>query len=178
MKKIILTVITAILAMTCMSGCFRSGGNSVPGVRTDEAVDAASLKVEDYKNDLSGLEDYLKALKYIPADCEPTKMMYTVIGAKDGDRLAFTVDNAAVSVELYEYDTDNLNEDAKRVIAEVKKDGKYSVFGEMGKEDDAEFEAALSANGKYLVSYVISSDGDSNVQRKKDFINAVKEFKK
>ena len=178
MKKIILTVIIAAVAISCMSGCFNAGGNSVPGVKTTEAPDVANVSAADYTNDLKGLEEYLVALGYIPTDCKPTKMMYNVIGAKDGDRFAFTVDNSAVSLELYEYDTENLNEDAKRVIAEVKKDGEYTVFGDVSNQDDTKFEASLSNNGKFLVAYTISSEAESVVQRKKDFIDAVKKFKK
>ena len=100
----------------------------------------------------------------------------SVIGAKDGDRYNFNVDNSAVFVELYEYDTDNLNDDAKRVIGEVQKEGKYYVFGESSKEDAASCEASISINGKYMVSYTLTSNGETNEQRKKDFISAVEGF--
>lgn len=175
MKKILLTVISLAMAVT-LSGCMGVGGNSLEGVSTDDSPDASKIKAADYSNDLEGLEKYLVAMGYIPEKAEPEKMMYTVIGAKDGDRYNFTVDNSAVYVELYEYDTDDLNDDANRVIGEVKKDGKFYVFGETGNEEDAAFEAALSSNGKYLVSYTLSTDGESNVQRKEDFEKAVKNF--
>ena len=177
MKKIILCVISVLAAAALLVGC--KNGNGLPGVDTMNAPKTDSVKQSDYKNDLEGLEKYLNALGYIPDNCEPTKMtLCSVIGAKDGDRYNFNVDNAAVYVELYEYDTDNLNEEAKRVIGEIQKDGKYYVFGESSREDAALYEGNMSLNGKYMVSYTLTSNGDTNVQRKKDFINAVENYYK
>lgn len=175
MNKIILSVISVVAAAVLLCGCSR--GNGLPGVKTEDAPKAASVKQSDYNNDLEGLEKYLNALGYIPDDCKPVEMtLCSVIGAKDGDRYNFNVDNSAVFVELYEYDTDNLNDDAKRVIGEVQKEGKYYVFGESNKEDAASFEASISINGKYMVSYTLTSNGETNEQRKKDFISAVEGF--
>ena len=175
MKKIILSVISVVAAAVLLCGCSR--GNGLPGVKTEDAPKAVSVKQSDYNNDLEGLEKYLNALGYIPDDCKPVEMtLCSVIGAKDGDRYNFNVDNSAVFVELYEYDTDNLNDDAKRVIGEVQKEGKYYVFGESSKEDAASFEASISINGKYMVSYTLTSNGETNEQRKKDFISAVEGF--
>ena len=161
MKKIILSVISVVAAAVLLCGCSR--GNGLPGVKTEDAPKAASVKQSDYNNDLEGLEKYLNALGYIPDDCKPVEMtLCSVIGAKDGDRYNFNVDNSAVFVELYEYDTDNLNDDAKRVKS--------------SKEDAASFEASISINGKYMVSYTLTSNGETNEQRKKDFISAVEGF--
>ena len=176
MKKIILSVISIVVAAVLFGGC--SSGNGLPGVKTEDAPKADTVKQSDYNNDLEGLEKYLNALGYIPDDCKPVEMMYTVIGAKSGNRYNFNVDNSPVYVELYEYDTDNLNEEAKRVISEINKDGKYYVFGESSKEDAAAYEATISMNRKYMVSYSISSSGDNVVQRKKDFISEVENFYK
>ena len=60
----------------------------------------------------------------------------------------------------------------------VQKDGKYYVFGEDGIGGDVAIEASLSDNGKYLVSYTLGGNKDTAVQRKKDFIKAVKEYYK
>ncbi|MBQ8134023.1 MAG: hypothetical protein IJ192_06445 [Clostridia bacterium] len=176
MKKIILIVMSLVIAVS-LTGCMGAGDNSTPSVNTDEAKDSKKLKISDYKNDLSGLEKYLVALNYIPGDCEPTEMMYNVIGAKDGDRYNFKVDNSIVYVELYEYDTDNLNDDAKRVINEVNKTGKFHVLGDNTDDEDAAvFDAELSTNGKYLLIYNGSTDNEKTEKRKKDFTNVVKSF--
>ena len=44
------------------------------------------------------------------------------------------------------------------------------------KEDAAAVEASISINGKYMVSYTLTSNGETNEQRKKDFISAVEGF--
>ncbi len=178
MKKIILTVISIIAAAVCLCGCMKVGGQSLPGVTTESAPDPKTVKASDYDNNLDGLEKYLTALGYIPSDCKPTEMMYGVIGAKDGDRYVFAVDDVPAYVELYEYDTEKMNDEGKRVTGEVKKDGKYYVFGEDGIAGDVAIEASLSDNGKYLVSYTLGGNKDTAEQRKKDFIKAVNEYYK
>ena len=176
MKKLILIVMSLAIAVN-LTGCMGVGDNSTPGVNTDEATDAKKLKISDYKNDLSGLEKYLVALNYIPSDCAHTEMMYNVIGAKDGDRYNFKVDNSTVYVELYEYDPDKLNDDAKRVFDEVNKTGKFHVFGDdTSDEDAAVFDAELSENSKYLLLYNGNTDNEKTEKRKKDFTNVVKSF--
>ena len=176
MKKILLFVICAVMAVS-FTGCFGSSGTSLEAVQTNAAPDAATIKADDYENNLAGLEEYFIALGYIPEKAEPTKMFSEVIGAVDGDRYNFTVDSSTVYVELYEYDLDNLEDEAKRVIEEVKKDGKFYVFDDNG-EGNIAYEATLSDNGKYLMIYTDNSTEESNVQRKTDVINALKSFHK
>ena len=110
-----------------------------------------------------------------PEDVTAVDMMSEVIGAKAGERYNFTVDNSTVFVELYEYDTDNMNADAKRVTAEAKKDGKIKVLSD---DDNAEFPAVLSSSGKFLVMYTDNSTNEGNAARKKNFTDAVKNFHK
>ncbi len=177
MKKILLFVVL-LSTLVIFGGCFSSGGPALEEVRTEDAPDAAKVKMSSYTNNLVGLEKYLTALGYIPEKAEPQQLMCSVIGAKDGDRFNFKVDGAVVYVELFEYDTDKLNDEAKRVIGEVEKDGEYYVFGENANVNNAAYEASLSANKKYLVSYTVNSNDEVNVKRKEDFINAVKNFDK
>ncbi len=177
MKKILLFVIL-LSTIVVFGGCFGAGGPSLEEVKTDAAADAEKIKMDSYTKDLVGLEKYLIDLGYIPEKAEPQELMCSVLGAKDGDRFNFKVDGAVVYVELFEYDTDNLNDDAKRVIGEVEKDGKYYVFGETGVNGNAAYEAFLSKNKKYLVSYTVNSDDESNTKRKDDFVNAVVNFDK
>lgn len=178
MKKILLFVICAIMAVS-VSGCMGSGGNSLEGVQTSEAPDASKVDVSKYKNNLDGLEKYFVALGYIPEKAQGTEMMYNVIGAVDGDRYNFTVNSSVVYVELYEYDTEHLNDEAKRVINEVKKDGLFYVFDNKNNdESNIAYEATLSDNGKYLMIYTDTSTDEANTTRKTDVINALKAFKK
>lgn len=174
MKKSILFVLSLAVAIAA-SGC-AAGGNQLENVDINAAVEASTLKMSDYKNDLEGLEQYLKALNYIPENAVAADMMYNVIGAVDGDRFNFTVNRSQVFVELYEFNPDALNEDAQRVINEVKKDGKFYVFDDKSLQENAAFDATLSDNGKYLLIYTNQSTSEDHEKRKTDFTNVVKTF--
>ena len=177
MKKIIAAILGAVTVVS-LAGCAGSG-QSLEKLSTESAPDADTIKASDYANNLEGLEKYLVALDYIPKKSEPTEMLSNVIGAKSGHRYNFIVDNATVIVELYEYDTDNIGEEGKRVIDEVKKNGEFYVFGEDTKLDGNEaYPADLSDNGKYLLIYTDTSTDIANVQRKADFTEKVKAFYK
>lgn len=175
MKKTILVVFSLILAVT-LSGCMGSKGPSLENVEIASAPDASTIKDSEYKNNLEELEKYLVALGYIPEKTQPSKMLYTVIGAKDGDRYNFNVNNNSVYVEIYEYDTENINDDAKRVLSEIKKDGKFYVFADRSIKDNVAVEAYLSYNSKYVVVYNGNTGSDELSKRKDDFIKAVREF--
>lgn len=174
MKKILISVLSVLTALT-VSGCAPSPGSNLEQVKIDEAADKSKINVKDFENNLDGLEKYLVNLNYIPENAEPTEMMYSVIGAIDGDRYNFKVDSGIVYVEIYEYDPENLNQDAKRVISEVKDNGSFYVF-DTNNVDSAAYEAELSYNKKYLLIYTDNSEAEANIQRKKDFISAVKDY--
>lgn len=175
MRKLLIFVFLLSTLVT-FGGCFGTGAPALEEVRTEDAVDAETVKMDSYTNNLVGLEKYLTALGYIPEKAEPQELMCSVIGAKDGDRFNFRVDGAVVYVELFEYDADKLNDEANRVIDEVEKNGKYYVFGENGNGSNATYEATLSTNKKYLVSYTVNSSDEANSKRKEDFIKAVVGF--
>lgn len=177
MKRILLFVLL-LSTVVIFGGCFGTGAPALEEVATEEAADPAKVKISNFTENLVGLEKYLIALGYIPEKAEPQELMCSVLGAKAGDRFNFRVDGAVVYVELFEYDTDNLNDDAKRVIKEVEENGKYYVFGENESVSNASYEATLSSNKKYLVSYTINSQDEANTKRKEDFINAVVNFDK
>ena len=83
----------------------------------------------------------------------------------------FTFNNSQVTAEFYEYDLKNLNDEAKKTIESVKKDGKFELLG-------MTTEATLSDNGKYLMVYTDNSGEELNKTRKSDVLKAFKEYKK
>ena len=177
MKKIILSVISVVAAAVLLCGCSR--GNGLPGVKTEDAPKAASVKQSDYNNDLEGLEKYLNALGYIPDDCKPVEMtLCSVIGAKDGDRYIFNVNGTNVAIELYEYDTDDLNEDAQRVLDEIKETGKFHVFKDKSIDGDNTYPAIISDNGKYMMIYNDPSKETQNITQKNTVEATFKSFYK
>ncbi|MGN0536973.1 MAG: hypothetical protein ACI4M3_03220 [Acutalibacteraceae bacterium] len=176
MKKIILAVMAAAMIFSC-TACV---GNSaqIEVVYTSEAPDAKTIKADDYEDNLEGLTKYLIALGYAPKNTAATKMLAETIGAKDGVRYVFVVNSSSVDLELYEYDTKNLNDKAKEVLEDVKKNGKFTLFTDSETGETQTFEATLSDSGKYLMIYMDSSSNEDNAARKKDIIKTVKSFKK
>lgn len=174
MKKIFVVLISSVLALS-MTGCMSRNGESLENVNTADEPNADNIHSTDYENNLNGLEKYLIELDYIPQKSEPTEMLCTVIGAVAGDRYIFTVNSSRVVVELYEYEPDNLNDDAMRVINEVQKDGEFHVFASENFSDDT-YQATLSDNQKYLMIYTDSSESEDNTKRKENVEKAVKAF--
>lgn len=168
MKKL-LPIILCMVLMFSFAGC---GGTAeqLETLSTDDIPKTGSVKESDFKDNLSGLESYFEKLAYLPK-MKPTKMTYATIGAVDGDRYKFRFNNSTVTVELYEYDMKNLNDDAKRVIKSIKKDGSFDMYG-------TEVEATLSDSGKYLMIYNDPSGEELNTTRKEAVIKTLKAFKK
>lgn len=175
MKKIIAAVLGAVMAVS-LAGC-RTSGSKLEKISTESAPDADTVKMSDYADNLEGLEKYLVDLNYIPQKSEATDMLASVIGAKSGHRYNFIVDRSTVIAELYEYDTDALTEEGRRVIDEVKTNGEFYVFDKNVQIDEnTAYKADLSDSGKYLLIYTDNSSDIANVQRKADFTQKVKAF--
>ena len=175
MKKMIAVLLGTAMTVS-LAGCMGRGAQ-LETLSTENAPDAETIKASDYANNLEGLEKYLTALDYIPEKAQPADMLANVIGAKNGHRYNFIVDKSVIFVELYEYDTDHLGEEAERVIGEVKKNGEFYVFDKNVQIDEnVAYKADISDNGKYLLIYTDESMNISNVQRKADFTEKVKEF--
>ena len=168
MKKILPIILCAAIVFS-VSGCV-SSGTQLTALSTDNIPKADSVKVKDYDDNLDGLEKYLKKRAFLP-DMDGTEMSYGMIGAKAGHRYMFTFNNSQVTAEFDEYDLKNLNDEAKKTIESVKKDGKFELLG-------MTTEATLSDNGKYLMVYTDNSGEELNKTRKSDVLKAFKEYKK
>lgn len=168
MKKILPIILCAAIVFS-VSGCV-SSGTQLEKLSADNVPKADSVKADDYDNNLDGLEKYLKKRAFLP-DSEPTEMAYSMIGAVGGHRYMFTFNNSSVTAEFYEFDLKNLNDDAKKTIDSVKKDGEFELLGIKTK-------ATLSDSGKYLMIYTDNSAEDLNTTRTKDVLEAFKSFKK
>lgn len=174
MKKVIIAAVCALTVFS-FAGCAQQG-SKLENVDTNSVLTTDKVNMKDYENNLGGLEDYLIKLQYIPANTEKTKMMYSVIGAVAGDRYIFNVNNSGVLVELYEYEPDHLNKDAKRILGEVRETGAFHVFGNESIDGNVTYPATLSDNEKYLMIYTDNKDSAENQTQKKLVIEAVKAF--
>ena len=174
MKK---TAVLAVCALTAFAfaGCAQQG-NKLENVDTTKVLAPSEVNMSEFKNNLEGLEGYFVKLNYIPANTTPTEMLSSIIGAVDGDRYIFSVNNSAVTVELYEYEPDKLDKEATRVLGEVKETGSFHVFGDKSIDGDATYQATLSDNEKYLMIYNDNSNSDTNQAHKKVVIDTFKAF--
>ncbi len=173
MKKFLIVLCAALLLT--LSGCFGSKP-SYENLDTTQAVDLDKVTWDDCEDNLDGLVKYFKKINFLPGDTTPTDMLSEVIGSKKGYRYIFTVDGSNVVVELYEYDTKNLDDSAKRVIGEIRETGSFHLFNKEGIDDDETYEATMSDSGKYMMIYTDGSGNESNVTRKKQAIEQFKKF--
>lgn len=71
---------------------------------------------------------------------------------------------------MYEYDLDNLNNDAKQILQRVKEEGLITVQG-------TTVNGVVSDNGKYLMIYINDKDNEDTTQRKEEVIKDFKSYK-
>lgn len=167
MKKLF----AVILAVCCLSALFAGCGlddalaqNSNTETTTQAATqdEAPSVKYTDYNNDFDGLCDYFVAMGYTVSKAgdkldekNVTEMDSALIGAEKGRKYATTYNGKNITVELYSYDTANLNDTAKSIIESVKNDGTFTIL------EFSPVKAYLSDNGKYLMAYSDASIDES-----------------
>ena len=152
MKRVLASLLCAGMLIVFASGCMGGGKQTNPeDVATGD--EASSLDPKDYKNNFEGLCNYFAAYGYINPkyDDKNTEMDASLIGAKVGKKFtAIRIDDKDVNnitIELYEYDTQNHNATADEVIGSVKEDGTFSIL------ELPRVNAYLSDNGKYLMIY-------------------------
>ena len=152
MKRVLAALLCAGMLIVFASGCMGGGKQTNPeDVATGD--EASSLDPKDYKNNFEGLCNYFAAYGYINPkyDDKNTEMDASLIGAKVGKKFtAIRIDDKDVNnitIELYEYDTQNHNATADEVIGSVKEDGTFSII------ELPRVNAYLSDNGKYLMIY-------------------------
>ncbi len=173
MKKIIILTLAVVMAGT-MAAC---GMGDVGGTTSSAAAQSAASEAtvsqigsEAMDDNLAGLEKYLAANSAVSG--QPAQMEPSFIGAKSGVKYQFGFNgNNNVTVELYEYDTANLNDKAKTTLDHVKSNGKFTIMGQ-------DVAAVISDNGKYMMSYKDSSSSDKNKAHQEEVTKLFKEFKK
>ena len=171
MKKSLIVALAVIMAGT-MTACGMGDVGGASSTATSQAASSAvvsQISADAMDDNLAGLEKYLAANSFISG--QPVQMQPEFIGAKSGAKYQFGFDgNNNVTVELYEYDTANLNDTAKSMISEVKSKGKYSIMGQ-------EVAAVLSDSGKYLMIYKDSAAADKNKAHQQEVTKLFQGFK-
>ena len=142
------------------SGVESGDGSENPAGETSsgaETIQVEEVDDQDYEDSLAGLQQYLVDSKAVAGDA--TEMSYETIGAVDGYRYRFTLERSTVQVEVYEYDLENLSEEATAVLDSVKEKGTFPML-------DKEVEAVLSDSGKYMMIYTDTGKNQINAQQK------------
>lgn len=182
MKKVFLfaVITTLLLSFTaCSANDPTLKTSSAPAASSSSSSQSVSSAVSstapvvdgsNLEDNLTGLETYLTSNKVIQGT--PEKMAAEFIGAKNGAKYKYSYEGKDnVAVEVYEYDTSALNATAIKTIDSVKKSGKFTIM-------DHVVEAVMSDNGKYLMIYTDSANGEKNVAHKTDSVKIFKAFKK
>lgn len=166
-------LVAALMLAGALSGC-GAGDLSSSSTPTTESTITEPQSPEppesevNYSHDLKGLAEKLAAKGYINLEKSQT-MRADFIGAQSDKGMKY----AAVSgtLELYEYDPQNLSDRAKKCIQEVKRTGKVTIMESFGPVD-----AVLSDNGKYLMIYQDSDASEEAAARKTAVTEIVKTF--
>ncbi len=115
------------------------------------------VKLEDCEDSLEGLCKYLEG-NYAVAG-EKVEMSYKEIGAVGGFRYKFRYQNSTVQVEIYEFDTENLDETGKSCWNSAKEKGFITVL-------EKEVPVVLSLNERYLLIYTDTKNEEANKKQK------------
>lgn len=181
MKKFFAAVLCTALIAAVASGCGYSdalntqtttaSATSSADASTEDTAQETDVKASDFDDSFDGLCEYFAELGYIDPDGTVTEMDASLIGAQQGNKYT----SGKLTVELYVYDTDNLNDTADEIIESVKNDGTFTIL------DLSPVTAYLSDNGKYLMIYTDSDiDDDDPDEASDNYIQreeAVKNFK-
>lgn len=151
-----LSLVIVILAMTSCGAGDVGGPGYVPSGTVSDTQSVEEKTQKDFEDNLSGLVSYMKYKELISG--ESKIMAAQFIGAVSGERYVFSLNNSNISVELYEYDINNLNDIAKRVTNQIKESGKFKI-------KDEEILASISKSGKYVMIYNDKSNNKENLNK-------------
>ena len=139
--------------------------SSVPGEESQTGEESQAPA-----KDLTGLCSFLAQTGGVGGD--PVDMAADFIGAVAGVQYRFSYEGSNnVTVELYEYDLDNLNGEAQAVLDSVKANGTFTVIGQEVTD------AYLSDSGKYLMIYKDTQTNEQNELHKQEIVEQFQGFK-
>ena len=136
------------------------------GTETTNTLSASSMAQSEVPDTLDGLCRYMEGNGLIGGT--PHDMLADLIGAKEGRMYQFSFNDSPVQVELYEFDTENLNKKAQEILQEVRENGKFTMTGIESSN------AYLSDSGKYLMVY---HDTNTDEEHTNQSIRAQQMFK-
>lgn len=166
MKKILAAILCAGLIAVTTAGCGytdalaeakRAQNTTSAAQESQQETKPKEIKSTDYKNNLDGLVDYFAKKEYINKEEKNViEMDAASIGAKQGKKFSTTYDGKNISIELYEYDTEKLNDTAKKVLDGIESNGTFSVYNLPA------VPGYISDNGKFMMVYTDASISKDN----------------
>lgn len=174
MKKI-LALLMCIIGMFSLTAC-GAGDVGGPGYNPSSATEEETssetqplqVDMSKYEDNLDGLVSYMKDLGCIEG--EPVTMADSIIGAKAGYRYDFVYERVNISVELYEYDLDNLNDTAREILNGDNENTSFTI-------DKNQVDAVVNNTGKYLMIYNTSKTNDVITEKESYTKEKFKAFK-
>lgn len=169
--QLALALCLLVVFSACGAGDWQNQSSSGTTAESEEnsSSSQAEISQDDYADSLDGLCEYLTDSGIISGD--PTEMEAQLIGAEAGKMYVHAFEGGQVTVELYGYDSENLNDVAKSTVNSVKQNGTFTLLG-------TETAAILSDNGKYLMIYKDIKSEEVNVAQKERAEKLFREFKK
>ena len=185
MRKLIALAMAALATASLMTGCGVQAvgdGNTASIVSSsapegsdteaESSQQAGEVTMDSVDDNLDGMDRYFTAKEYIPGDVTKSQTQASFIGAVDGRRYAFSYENSNIQMELYEFDLENLNEDAQEAIDNANNSGTMVVMG-----ITANGTATMSDNGKYLMLYYDPNTDETHQARAQEILEEFKAFK-
>ena len=164
-------ILAIVLALTLALSLIACGGGSTSTVSSKGTLTVTEGKADpvasDFANDIDGLVSYLKECELITGDA--TDMSADFIGAAKGKQFCFTYVDGTVTVELYEYDLENLSDKAKSYLESAKTAKKLDILGKA-------VPAEINAEGKFIMIVNIDKAGESFDAYKADLVKNFTEF--
>lgn len=175
MKRFIAAILCVGLIAAVSVGCGYKDALSKENKTTTQATEATGsaatadeVDAKNFEDNLNGLSNYFAKKGYITTkdgkidEGTVTVMDASLIGAKEGKKYAASYGGKAITIELYEYNVNNLNDTAKAVFDSVKTDGEFTIL------DLPSVKAYLSNNGRYIMVYTDDSIDNANPDKESD----------
>lgn len=175
MKRFIAAILCVGLIAAVSVGCGYKDALSKENKATTQATEATGsaatadeVDAKNFEDNLNGLSNYFAKKGYITTkdgkidESTVTVMDASLIGAKEGKKYAASYGGKAITIELYEYNVNNLNDTAKAVVDSVKTNGEFTIL------DLPSVKAYLSNNGRYIMVYTDDSIDNANPDKESD----------
>ncbi len=179
MKKSFFIAAAALSAILLFSGCEADPNNLPPTVSSEVSSEESSSKADtvsmkdSYEYSFDGFVEYMTDSGFVGGEATDTSA--DAIGAIAGKRYNAS-GSSKISVELYEFPTDNLSDIAKTTIENAKKDGSFDLYGYTSATQYTT--AAVTDDGRFMMLYTDPSTGEDSIAMREEAVKTVQNFGK